>query len=163
AARRALRVLRDELPARPGRGRCTPAGRLSPRWTSRSSFPATSTSWRRASGSPPSNCWSVSAVASPSTRARRAAGSRSSPRARAEAARLARRHLEIFAGAEAVVCPSASCVATVRHRYAELVGDADARALAERTFELGEFLLKVLNKADVGARFPHRVALLESC
>lgn len=83
--------------------------------------------------------------------------------ARAEAARLARRHLEIFAGSDAVVCPSASCVATVRHRYAELVGDADARALAERTFELGEFLLKVLNKPDVGARFPHKVALLESC
>jgi L-lactate dehydrogenase complex protein LldE len=81
----------------------------------------------------------------------------------AEAARLARRHLEIFAGAEAVVCPSASCVATVRHRYAELVGDAEARALAERTFELGEFLLRVLHRDDVGARFPHKVALLESC
>jgi len=82
---------------------------------------------------------------------------------RAEAARLARRHLEIFAGGDAVVCPSASCVATVRHRYGELVGDVEARALAERTFELGEFLLKVLNKTDVGARFPHKVALLESC
>lgn len=80
-----------------------------------------------------------------------------------EAARLARRHLAIFAGADAVVCPSASCVATVRHRYAELVGDAAARALAERTWELGEFLVKVLNTSDVGARFPHRVALLESC
>ena len=81
----------------------------------------------------------------------------------AEAARLARRHLRIFERAEAVVCPSASCVATVRHRYAELVGDADARALAARTFELGEFLVKALHKTDVGARFPHKVALLESC
>jgi len=83
--------------------------------------------------------------------------------ARAEAARLAKRHLEIFSGADAVVCPSASCVATVRHRYADLVGEAEARALAARTFELGEFLVRVLNRTDVKARFPHRVALLESC
>jgi L-lactate dehydrogenase complex protein LldE len=83
--------------------------------------------------------------------------------ARAEAIRLARRHLRVFERAEAIVCPSASCVATVRHRYADLVGDADARSLASRTFELGEFIARVLNRSDVGARFPHRVALLESC
>jgi L-lactate dehydrogenase complex protein LldE len=83
--------------------------------------------------------------------------------ARAEAVRLARRHLEIFSGKEAVVCPSASCVATVRHRYADLVGPEAARELASHTFELGEFLVKVLNRREFGARFPHRVALLESC
>ena len=81
----------------------------------------------------------------------------------AEAERLAKRHLGLFAKAEAIVCPSASCVATVRHRYAELVGAEPARALAARTFELGEFLVRVLNRTDVGASFPHRVALLESC
>lgn len=83
--------------------------------------------------------------------------------ARDEAARLARRHLRVFEGADAIVCPSASCVATVRHRYADLIGEADARGLAARTFELGEFIIRVLNRSDVGARFPHRVALLESC
>jgi len=83
--------------------------------------------------------------------------------ARAQAARLAERHLRIFGGKDAVVCPSASCVATVRHRYGDLLGEAEARALAARTFELGEFLVRVLNRSDVGARFPHRVALLECC
>ena len=83
--------------------------------------------------------------------------------AHAEARRLARRHAAVFSGAEAVVCPSASCVATVRHRYADLLDEEVARALAARTFELGEFIVKVLNRSDVGARFPHRVALLESC
>lgn len=83
--------------------------------------------------------------------------------ARDEAARLARRHARVFAGADAVVCPSASCVATVRHRYADLIGESDARALASRTFELGEFIVRVLGKSDFGARFPHAVALLESC
>jgi len=83
--------------------------------------------------------------------------------AREEAARLAERHVRIFAGGDPIVCPSASCVATVRHRYAGLVDPEAARALAARTFELGEFIVRVLNRADVGARFPHRVALLESC
>jgi L-lactate dehydrogenase complex protein LldE len=83
--------------------------------------------------------------------------------ARAEAMRLARRHVRVFERAEAIVCPSASCVATVRHRYADLVGEADAKSLAARTFELGEFVVRVMNRSDVGARFPHRVALLESC
>ncbi len=83
--------------------------------------------------------------------------------ARGEAERLARRHAHLFAGGDPIVCPSASCVATVRHRYADLIGERDARALAARTFELGEFIARVLNRSDVGARFPHRVALLESC
>ncbi len=83
--------------------------------------------------------------------------------ARAEAVRLARAHVSRFAGAEAVVCPSASCVATVRRRYADLVGAPAADALAARTFELSEFIVTRLGTSDVGARFPHRVALLESC
>jgi len=83
--------------------------------------------------------------------------------AHAEAARLAARHQRVFEAKDAVVCPSASCVATVRHRYADLIGADAARALAARTYELGEFLVRVLNRKDVGARFPHRVALLESC
>jgi L-lactate dehydrogenase complex protein LldE len=83
----------------------------------------------------------------------------------AQAARLARLHLERFAGYDAVVAPSASCVATVRRHYGELgVGlDAEGRRTCERTFELGEFLVGELGRVDVGARFPHRVALLQSC
>ncbi len=83
--------------------------------------------------------------------------------ARGDAVRLARAHVEIFAGAGAVVCPSASCVATVRRRYAELIGAERAADLAGRTFELGEFIVSRLGTSEVGARFPHRVALLESC
>jgi L-lactate dehydrogenase complex protein LldE len=83
--------------------------------------------------------------------------------ARAEAAKLARAHARRFAQAEAVVCPSASCVATVRHRYADLIEPESAAQLGARTFELGEFLVRVLRVSDVGASFPHRVALLESC
>ncbi len=80
-----------------------------------------------------------------------------------EAARLARAHLARFARFEAVVCPSASCVATVRRHYGELEGVDDAGGVRERTFELGEFLVRRLARVEFGARFPHRVALLASC
>jgi L-lactate dehydrogenase complex protein LldE len=82
-----------------------------------------------------------------------------------EAARLARAHLERFARHEAVVCPSASCVATVRRHYAALgVGtDPGGRRVRARTFELSEFLVRELGRVELGARFPHRVALLASC
>jgi L-lactate dehydrogenase complex protein LldE len=81
------------------------------------------------------------------------------------AARLARRHLDRFADHGAVVCPSASCVATVRRHYGQLgVGeDAAGRRVRERTFELSEFLVRELGMPPLGARFPHRVALLQSC
>lgn len=81
------------------------------------------------------------------------------------ARRLAAAQLERFREAEWIVCPSASCVATVRVHYPELgVGSEPlAAAVRERTVELSEFLVKVLGRRDLGARFPHRVALLESC
>jgi L-lactate dehydrogenase complex protein LldE len=85
--------------------------------------------------------------------------------ARGEARRLASRHLARFGAAEAIVSPSASCVATVRHRFAELgacAGDAE-RAQTRRTYELGEFLVRVLGRTALGARFPYRVAVLQSC
>jgi len=82
-----------------------------------------------------------------------------------EAARLARAHLERFARYDAVVCPSASCVATVRLHYGTLGVGSDAVGLRarERTFELSEFLVRELGRVDLGARFPHKVALLASC
>jgi len=85
--------------------------------------------------------------------------------AASEAGRLARRHMERFARYDAVVCPSASCTATVRGRYAGLgVGtDAAGSRLRARTFELGEFLVRELGRTALGAHFPHRVALLPSC
>lgn len=83
----------------------------------------------------------------------------------AEATRLASAHLERFARHDAVVCPSASCVATVRRHYPSLgVGtDAAGRRVRERSFELTEFLVRELGRVELGARFPHKVALLASC
>lgn len=77
---------------------------------------------------------------------------------------LARRQLDVFAGFDAVVAPSASCVATVRRHLAGLLGDAPGVAdLARRCFELCEFLVHELGVTGVRGRYPHRVGLHASC
>ena len=81
-----------------------------------------------------------------------------------EAAPLAARFLELFADFDHVVCPSASCVATVVHHYGELLGASDAlESLTARTHELCSFLVDVLNVATPRGSFPHRVGLHGSC
>jgi L-lactate dehydrogenase complex protein LldE len=85
--------------------------------------------------------------------------------ARRQAAALARGWLAMGSDCEAVVSPSASCVSMVRRHYQELgvLEREESRALAERTYELSEFLVEVLGRTELGAVFPHRVALLQSC
>jgi L-lactate dehydrogenase complex protein LldE len=53
----------------------------------------------------------------------------------------------------------------VRHRFPEVAEEASARHAGSRaaTFELSEFLVRVLGRTELGARFPHKVALLQSC
>lgn len=85
-----------------------------------------------------------------------------------DARRLARRFLDAFEGAEVVVAPSGSCVAMVREWYPRLFDGDDsaaerARGLAHRTFELSEYLVRVLRTTDVGARFPAAVTYHSSC
>ena len=67
---------------------------------------------------------------------------------------LAARFERVFDPFEAVVSPSASCVGMVRER---------CPGIAERVFELTEFLVDRLEVVDVGATFPHRVTLHPTC
>src|SRR3954447_1244919 len=64
---------------------------------------------------------------------------------------LAERFRRVFADAEAVVSPSASCVGFLREHG------------VERVYELTELLVDVLGVEDVGASFPHRVAYHPTC
>lgn len=87
---------------------------------------------------------------------------------RKEAAAAARHFIEIFEGAETIVCPSGSCVHMVRHHYPELFpGDADmaarARAVAAKTFEMTEYLVDVLDVTDTMAEFTGTVTYHDSC
>jgi L-lactate dehydrogenase complex protein LldE len=87
---------------------------------------------------------------------------------------LVERFTDAFAGYDAVVTPSGSCAAMVRAHH-PLVGELAARAdpastlparvadVAPRVYELTEFLIDVAGVTDVGASFPHAVALHQTC
>jgi L-lactate dehydrogenase complex protein LldE len=89
-----------------------------------------------------------------------------------EALPPARNFARTFGAADldAVVAPSGSCVAMVRHHYPRLAAEAGDAALAAavaelapRVFELTELLVDELGVEDVGASYPHRVAYHPSC
>ena len=88
---------------------------------------------------------------------------------RSEARKVAERFIKVFeeSDAESIVSPSGSCTAMVHH-FPELFPESlewqlRARAIAERTFELSSFLVHVLKKQDVGAKFHGRVTWHDAC
>ena len=91
---------------------------------------------------------------------------------RNEARQVAERCLEVLASeletSDYVVVPSGSCTAMIRKFYRELFADDPARQaiaerVAERVFELSEFIVRVLGIEDVGARFRGHVTYHDSC
>lgn len=93
---------------------------------------------------------------------------------RDESVAIVRRFADAFSRYDAIVTPSASCAAMVRHHHATVAGHAVDRgldptlpaavdAVAPRVHELSEFLVDVLGVTDVGASFPHAVAFHPTC
>lgn len=81
-----------------------------------------------------------------------------------EARPLAENFLRIFHPYDAVVCPSGSCVAMVRHHYEEYFSNNPKfEELKAKTYELCEFLHDVLKLDRIEGRFPHKVGLHQSC
>ncbi|MEA3337444.1 MAG: (Fe-S)-binding protein [Chloroflexota bacterium] len=85
-----------------------------------------------------------------------------------EATDNARHWIEVFEPFEAIVSPSATCVAMVRHEYPRLLAsDAHwrqrAKAMAKRTFELSEFLVDVLGIETIDSRFEGKVTYHPAC
>lgn len=84
-----------------------------------------------------------------------------------EARPCAEHFVRVFKHADVIVCPSGSCATMVRSFYADLLATsslrADAIAVAGRTFELSEFLVKVAAVTQVGATFSHAVTYHASC
>jgi L-lactate dehydrogenase complex protein LldE len=81
----------------------------------------------------------------------------------AQAARLGRGYVDVFAGFDVVVTPSGSCAANVRGHLPHLVPTERARATAAKTRELCEFLLETKAFERFPGRFPRRVGLHASC
>jgi len=87
-----------------------------------------------------------------------------------EAVPVVRTFVDAFAGFDAVVTPSGSCAASVRHQHgivARRSGDPglvrQVEEVAPKVYELTEFLVDVLGVEDVGAYFPHRVTMHPTC
>ncbi len=87
-----------------------------------------------------------------------------------QAASLMRDFVRVFGDAGLICAPSASCVAMIREHYPRMAaasGDAALVAavasVVPRVFEFTELLVDQLGAIDVGASFPHRVALHTSC
>ncbi|HSQ16867.1 MAG TPA: (Fe-S)-binding protein [Anaerolineales bacterium] len=88
---------------------------------------------------------------------------------RAEARRMAIHTIQTFEDTPgAVVVPSGSCAAMIRHSYPELfAGDSKwlphAQSLAQRTYELTEYLVDVLGVTNLGACYQGKLTYHASC
>jgi L-lactate dehydrogenase complex protein LldE len=88
---------------------------------------------------------------------------------RQEAREVAKRFITIFeeAKVDAIVSPSGSCTAMVHH-YSELFSGDDewlkrAQAIADKTYELSSFLVRVLKVEDVGASWTGKLTWHDAC
>ena len=87
---------------------------------------------------------------------------------RSDARTAATRFIDIFETADNIVCPSGSCVHMVRHHYLELFKNDRSRMkraekIANKTFELTEYLVDVLHVTNLGAKFEGQVTYHDSC
>lgn len=88
---------------------------------------------------------------------------------REDARTVARRFIEVFERhrADAIVCPSGSCTAMIKHYPALFVEEegwrARAVAVANRTYELSAFLVHEVGVEDVGAAFAGRLTWHDAC
>ncbi len=84
-----------------------------------------------------------------------------------EARAVAARTVALFRDADNVVVPSGSCAWMVKHEYPGLMQDPalkkDALRLSGRTYELSQFLVKVLGRRGFRATVGGRVTYHDSC
>ena len=87
---------------------------------------------------------------------------------RKDTADIARAVIKTFSAFDYVVAPSGSCAGMIKAHYPELFapGSADRQAadgLAEKTYELVSFLVRVMKQEKVDARFDGTVTYHDSC
>ncbi|MBI2114991.1 MAG: (Fe-S)-binding protein [candidate division NC10 bacterium] len=85
-----------------------------------------------------------------------------------EAARVARQTIALLEPAECIVVPSGSCACMLKKESLHLFQDDPemlerAAGLGRKTYELSDFLVRVLGREDVGARFPGTATYHPSC
>lgn len=81
---------------------------------------------------------------------------------REDARKAALRTIEVLSGYDAVVVPSGSCASMIRVYYPDLVGPA-AVPVARKTFELTQYLVRVLGVTKVESEFRGKVTYHDGC
>jgi L-lactate dehydrogenase complex protein LldE len=87
---------------------------------------------------------------------------------RREARVAAKRFIDIFETADAIVCPSGSCVTMVRHHYPVLFNDDASwlrrtQNIAAKTYELTEYLVDILEVEDLKSHYDGIITYHDSC
>jgi len=86
---------------------------------------------------------------------------------RNEARDVCSKFLKDFAGFDAVVAPSASCVGFVKNYYSTLFDNSsvhnDVKDLGKRIFEFSSFLVNILGVEDLGASLYGKATYHDSC
>jgi len=80
-----------------------------------------------------------------------------------EARQLAQRFAGVFGDYRWIVVPSGSCGAMARVFYSYLDARSAPAQVGERVYDLASFLVTVVGRTDVGARFPHSVTYHDGC
>lgn len=84
-----------------------------------------------------------------------------------EAKCVAEKFIRDFTGYKYVVGPSASCIGMVKNFYPQMFFNSalhnENRNLAQKIFELTDFLVNILKVEDFGGEFNARVTIHESC
>ncbi|MDH3651469.1 MAG: (Fe-S)-binding protein [Saprospiraceae bacterium] len=71
--------------------------------------------------------------------------------------------VHIFGDYDYTVAPSGSCVHHVRHHFDVLDQAAAVQHVRERTLDIVEFMVDILDVQEIEAHFPHKVGLHQSC
>lgn len=77
---------------------------------------------------------------------------------------LVERFLSTFEPFDYIVAPSGSCVAMVRHHFAQVIDESPTSTkVTSTTYELAEFLVNVLNVSHWNGACPRRVGVHQAC
>jgi len=71
--------------------------------------------------------------------------------------------VENFKDYDYIVGPSGSCIYHVKHHFDILEQTQDVINVRNNSYELCEFIVKILKKTNIGASFPYKVGLHKSC
>jgi len=88
---------------------------------------------------------------------------------RVQARQMAKHTIDVFESTSgAILIPSGSCAAMVRHSYLELFADDPdwlprAKKLSERVYEFSEYLVDVIGVTDFQASYPGQITYHASC